>query len=296
MLGRKPLNEPVRGHIILLLVISGLWCITISAFVAYTPFPMTQYGVRDTIQTRTNKYDVVGIYSHDPLAFTEGFLFDDGRLFESTGRAGKSFIREVQDLNSGQITREYQLPGAFFGEGIAIVGEKLYMLTYKSQRGFIVDKSTFQPLGNFTFNTTTGEGWGMTTDGTHLIVSDGSDRISFWDPSTFQPVKELELSVTFKGSPLLKINELEYIDGKIWANVWFQNTIYCIDAATGVVLEELDLSELPPQVENLQKLKGNDLYNAVMNGIAYDPISKHIFVTGKMWNKIFELQVPSVVL
>jgi glutamine cyclotransferase len=219
----------------------------------------------------------VAEYPHDPAAFTQGLLIEDGRLYEGTGQYGHSSIRRV-DLATGEVQQSRPLSALFFGEGIAILGGKLYELTWRNQVGFIYDAKTFEPLGNFRY---TGEGWGLTDDGTHLILSDGTPTIRFLDPHSFEVVRTID--VRLAGRPVSQLNELEYIDGEIWANIWHDDHIVRISPATGEVTALIDASAVYPQSE-----RGTE---DVLNGIAYDPASKKIYVTGKDWPKLFEIEL-----
>lgn len=224
-------------------------------------------------------YSVVKTYPHDPHAFTEGLLWRDGYLYEGTGLEGESVVRRVE-LGTGEIRRSAAAPDAVFGEGMTLVGDQLLQLTYKEGRAFIYDAETFELLGEHSYP---GEGWGLAYDGKRLIMSDGSSTLTFRDPRTFQPQGSVQ--VTVDGKPLASLNELEYIDGKIWANVWLTDLIVLIDPASGRVTDYLDLTGLlgpgarPADV------------NDVLNGIAYDAETGRIFVTGKRWANVFELKV-----
>lgn len=219
----------------------------------------------------------VAEYPHDPAAFTQGLLVEDGLLYEGTGQYGQSSIRRV-DLTTGKVEQTRPLSALFFGEGIAILDGKLYELTWQNQVGFIYDAKTFEPLGNFRY---TGEGWGLTDDGAHLILSDGSSTIRFLDPRTFEVVKSID--VRLAGRPLTQLNELEYIEGEIWANVWHDDHIARISPETGEVVGWIDASSVLPPTQ-----RGPE---DVLNGIAYDAAAKKIFVTGKDWPKLFEIEV-----
>lgn len=224
-------------------------------------------------------YEVVKSYPHDTGAFTEGLLWYDGTLFESTGLKGQSDVRRV-DLASGAVLKSAALPNQAFAEGLARVGDALVQITYKEGRAFVYDAATLQKTGDFRYF---GEGWGLTYDGQSLIMSDGSSTLTFRDPATFQARRRV--SVTVGGKPLGAINEMEFIDGKIWANIWLTDIIAIIDPATGEVTAHLDLSGLvPPDARSSDD-------NDVLNGIAYDPAGGRVFVTGKRWPRLYELKV-----
>ena len=229
-------------------------------------------------RTPTYSVEVVNTYPHDRGAFTEGLFFHEGRLFESTGEVGTSFIREV-DLTTGRALRQHDIGDPYFGEGTIIVGDKLFQLTWKSAKAFIYDWKTFTPKGEFTYE---GEGWALTTDGKSLIMSNGSSVIAWRDPKTFKIEKTLE--VNEHGTPVKQLNELEWIKGELWANVWQSDQIARIDPNTGNVVGWVDLAGILPAIDR----DGNE---DVLNGIAYDAAKDRIFVTGKKWSKMFEIKL-----
>ncbi|MFN8496028.1 MAG: glutaminyl-peptide cyclotransferase [Caldilineaceae bacterium] len=222
-------------------------------------------------------YTVVNAYPHDPSAWTEGLLFDNGALYEGTGENGRSFVRKI-DWQTGKILQQLSLSDQYYGEGIVIFGDKLYQLTYQTHIGFVYDKQTFALLQNFTYPT---EGWGFTQDGTHLIMSDGSARLTYRDPATLQSVGHVDVSN--QQGPVPQLNELEYIQGKIYANIWMTNQIVIIDPPTGKVTAYLDLTGLLPPADQAP--------NQWLNGIAYLPQEDRLFVTGKHWPKLFEIRL-----
>jgi glutaminyl-peptide cyclotransferase len=226
-------------------------------------------------------YKIVNTYPHDPNAFTQGLVYDDGFLYEGTGLEGYSSIRKI-DYETGKVLKIYNLPGKYFGEGITIFGDKIIQLTYKSQTGFVYDKKTFELLRQFKYNS---EGWGLTNDGMHLIMSDGSPTLYFYDPNSFELISKV--AVYYKGSLLRNLNELEYIDGKIYANIWQTDYIAIIDPKSGQVTGIIDLKGL---------LKAADIRGRidVLNGMAYDAKKKRLFVTGKWWPKLFEIKLIPV--
>ena len=236
------------------------------------PVPFQLYG-----------YKLVASYPHDPEAFTQGLVFDGGRLFESTGQRGHSTLREV-DLFEGSVLRNWPLENDLhFAEGLEVVGDKLFQLTWQARVGFIYDKHTFEQLGTFTYQ---GEGWGLTWDGTHLVLSDGTPTLRFLNVETFQ--EERRVTVTGAGNEVRNINELEFVNGEIWANVWKLNDILRIDPETGNVVGVIDLSGLNtyPRQSDFDGSHRN-----VLNGIAYDEISDRIFVTGKQWPELHEIEI-----
>ncbi|HVT35087.1 MAG TPA: glutaminyl-peptide cyclotransferase, partial [Nevskiaceae bacterium] len=228
-------------------------------------------------------YSVVRSYVHDAARFTQGFAIRDGVLYESTGRYGLSALY-AQDLRSGQLLRTRKNTPDVFAEGLAVLGPRVFQLTWRERRGYIYDRS-FKPLGEFDYGT---EGWGLTEDGTHLIMSDGSALLTWLDANTLQ--REHDVVVRDQGAPVERLNELEYVNGMVWANVWLTDRIAAIDAASGAVRGWLDLSALK---KGFARPAGWDESDNVLNGIAYDPASKHFFVTGKCWPQMFELQVDA---
>jgi glutaminyl-peptide cyclotransferase len=220
---------------------------------------------------------VVRVYPHDPRAFTQGLLFLDGKLYESTGLYARSSIRRV-DLASGQVELEAQLPAELFGEGLAQVGQRLFQLTWKNGKALVWDLARLTKDREFTYE---GEGWGLCFDGRHLVMSDGSDKLTVRNPTTF--AKEGELRVRLAGQPLANLNELECVGGAIFANVWQDNHIARIDANSGNVTAWIDASGL---------LDANESAGAdVLNGIAELPSTGHLLVTGKLWPHLYEVEV-----
>ena len=220
-------------------------------------------------------------FPHLETSFTQGLAFDSGKLFEGTGdpnQTGATLIAEV-DIESGQIKRNIGLAASYFGEGITIFGEDLYQLTWKNQKCLVYDKKTFASIKEFTY---TGEGWGLCNDGKNLIMSDGSQRLYFRDPKTFQLIKTIE--VYSDQGPINYLNELEYIEGLVYANIWMSNSIAVIDPLSGKTMAIINADELV----NLQKqgINGN-----VLNGIAYNSTNKKLYLTGKYWSKLFEVQI-----
>ncbi|MCL6511898.1 MAG: glutaminyl-peptide cyclotransferase [Anaerolineae bacterium] len=223
----------------------------------------------------TYTYAVVNVYPHDPGAFTQGLVYADGVLYESTGLNGRSSLRRVA-LETGEVLQRRDLAPEYFGEGLALFNDRLIQLTWQNNIGFVYDANSFEPLQTWAYPT---EGWGLTHDGTHLIMSDGSATLRFLDPYTF--AVQREVMVTDGGRPVARLNELEYINGEVFANVWMTDWIARIDPHTGRVLGWVDLSGLLAPEERA----GTD----VLNGIAYDPQGGRLFVTGKLWPKLFEI-------
>ena len=223
-------------------------------------------------------YQIVNIYPHDSNAFTQGLILVDGKLLESTGQEGTSSVRRVE-LDTGRVLKKVDVPIPYFAEGLTVLNGKVYQLTWQHQLGFIYDLQSLEKVGQFNYE---GEGWGLTTDGHSLIMSDGSNRLRYLDPATFRVTKTL--NVLDAGMPVEQLNELEFIQGEIYANIWHDQRIAVIDPQTGRVKAWIDLSNLMPEGE-LQEPE------AVLNGIAYDQANNRIFVTGKLWPRLFEIKI-----
>lgn len=225
-------------------------------------------------------YKVVREYPHDTKAYTQGLVYHDGILYESTGQYGESGIRK-QELKSGKILSAVSIDNRLFGEGITLLDDKIYQLTWTSGKGFVYDRNSLSLVSLFNYNT---QGWGITTVGDKLVMSDGSHRLYHIAPSSFNIIKVVEV-YDHKG-PVVNINELEYIDGLVWANVWLKDRIVMIDPVTGEVRQELDLEKLLSPAERAKLDKRDD----VLNGIAWNPESRTVYVTGKRWPKLFEIK------
>ena len=222
-------------------------------------------------------YTVVRAYPHDREAFTQGLAFDDqGALYESTGQRGESSLRRVE-LSSGSVLQRYDLPASLFGEGIAVFDDRIIQLTWQAGRAFVYDKANFSVLQEFTYRT---EGWGLTHDGRRLIMSDGTATLYFLHPGTF--AETARLTVRDHRGPVIRLNELEYVRGEILANIWQTDRIARIDPHTGHVTGWIDLAGLLPPSDRRQPVD-------VLNGIAYDPRTDRLFVTGKWWPRLFEI-------
>jgi glutamine cyclotransferase len=222
-------------------------------------------------------FEVVAVYPHDPGAFTQGLAIEAGQLYEGTGQYGASAVRRV-DLASGRPEKQRALNPRYFGEGIAILGGLLYQLTWQNGVAVVYDLESFEVRRTMPYD---GEGWGLTHDGRELIMSDGSATIRFRNPETFAVTREIE--VLDHGVPVTKLNELEFIDGEIWSNIWYDDRIVRISPADGSVLGYIDLKGLYPQ--NVRSSE------AVLNGIAYDKAAERLFVTGKNWPQLYEIKV-----
>jgi glutaminyl-peptide cyclotransferase len=225
-------------------------------------------------------WTLVKSYPHDRTAFTEGLLYADGNLYESTGQPGVSDIREVR-LKDGKILRRVKLEPQYFGEGIVNWGDRLVSLTWRHRQGFVWKRADFTRLSDFRYE---GEGWALTQDGRHIIMSDGTAQLRFLDPETL--AEQRRITVTWDGKPVPLLNELEYVKGEVLANVWYSNRIARIDPATGAVIDWIDLTSIATKMNAQAADQG-----AVLNGIAYDTKGDRLFVTGKYWPQLFEVKL-----
>lgn len=224
------------------------------------------------------QWTLVKRYPHDANAFTQGLFVEDGHMYESTGQPGHSQIREVR-LKDGKVLRSVSLEPQYFGEGIAPWHDRIVSITWRHRQGFVWSRADFKQLSDFRYE---GEGWGLTQDGKQIIMSDGSAQLRFLDPETLQETRRI--TVTWNGETVPLLNELEWVKGEIWANVWYTSRIARIDPATGAVIDWLDLTPLTTEI-------GPADPDAVLNGIAYDAKSGRIFVTGKLWPILFEIKL-----
>lgn len=223
-------------------------------------------------------YKVRNVYPHDTDSYTQGLYWDNGYLWEGTGEYGNSKLRKVR-LDTGMPVKEISLVEKYFGEGIALLDGLIYQLTWREGEAFVYDAATFEKVDSFTYQ---GEGWGLTTDGEKLYMSDGSNKIKILNPEDFSVITTFE--VKDGRQPVAMLNELEWIDDKIWANVYLSDEVVIIDPATGQLTGRIDFSGLLPRNEIRP-------YTDVLNGIAYDPETGRIFVTGKKWHKLFEIEL-----
>jgi glutaminyl-peptide cyclotransferase len=241
-------------------------------------------------------YEVVKAYPHDPNAFTEGLFYHDGFLYESTGEKGRSSLRKV-DLETGKVVQKFDLPRDSFGEGISLYNGLIYQLTWQENLCRVFDASTFKLIREFQYS---GDGWGMTTDGQNFYMTNSTHVIQVMDPATFKPIRQIIVK-TNEGRPLMQINELEWIKGEIWANIWHSeqpdilgkpNYIVRIDPNTGRVLGWIDLGGISPDDQPTDINDESDpKAENTLNGIAYDADKDRIFVTGKNWKKLYEIKV-----
>lgn len=223
-------------------------------------------------------WKIVASYPHDPTAFTEGLFFHEGALYESTGLEGRSEIRKVA-LKTGKVLERRVIPSPYFGEGIVNWKDRLISLTWRHRQGFVWKLRDFSPLSDFRYE---GEGWGLTQDGRSIIMSDGTAQLRFMDPETL--TEQRRITVTWNGRQIDRLNELEWVKGEIWANIWYDDRIARIDPGTGVVIDWIDIGPLV-------KTGGARDSEGVANGIAYDAAADRIFLTGKNWTKLFEIRL-----
>ena len=254
------------------LFISGLIAISAVLFVLFCLDSKNPYT------SRTSTYKIINIFPHDREAFTQGLAFEDGVLYEGTGREGRSELRKIE-LETGSVLQTRKLPDEFFGEGITVYGDNIIQLTFLSKIGFVYKKDTFELLREFNYPTA---GWGITNDGKHLIMSDGTLKLYFLDIETFEQVRQIE--VYDRGVSVWGLNELEYVKGQIYANVWPTERIARIAPETGRVLGWIDMKGLLTRQDYSRPVD-------VFNGIAYDKKNDRLFVTGKFWPKLFEIKL-----
>ena len=250
--------------------------ILFAAMAACACGPASQAGVPEY------GYDVVHVYPHDRTAFTEGLFYLDGFLYEATGLERHSSVRKVK-LETGEVVQEHILPPEFFGEGIIKWKDKLYQLTYRTEFGFVYNFATFDEKSRFKYP---GEGWSMTTDGKVIYMDDGSPQIRIWDPDTLE--EKNRFTVTDEGKPVENLNELEWVKGELFANIWQTDRIARIDPKTGKVVGWIDLTGLLAPSDIVDT---GDFKTDVLNGIAYDAQHDRLFVTGKNWPKLFEIKL-----
>ena len=235
-------------------------------------------GQNVTFEPKYYTYEVVGVYTHLTTSYTQGLQYVDGVMWEGTGQYGKSRLQRI-DLTTGKADVMVELSDDDFGEGITLLGDRIYQLTWTSNKAYVYNRNNGRRIKTHHYS---GEGWGLTTDGTNLYMTDGSARLSTIDPETFKRISSV--TVTYKGSPVQLLNELEWIEGKIWANIYTTDNIVIIEPKRGIVEGVIDLKGLLPESEYTSTTD-------VLNGIAYDSENKRIFVTGKNWSKLFEIKL-----
>jgi len=229
-------------------------------------------------QTPEYGYQVIHAYPHDPNAFTQGLEFRAGFLYESTGLKGRSSVRKVK-LETGQVLQQIDIDPQYFGEGITVLNQQIIELTWQSETGFVYEQPSFRRLRTFNYP---GEGWGLANDGQNIYMSDGSAQIRIWDPVTLQ--EKRRITVRDRGQPVLNLNELEWVRDEIYANIWQTDRIVRISPADGRVLGWIDLKGILIAADRTEQVD-------VLNGIAYDVLGNRLFVTGKLWPKLFEIKV-----
>ena len=223
-------------------------------------------------------WTLVATYPHDPSAFTEGLFYLNGYLYESTGLEGQSDIRKVA-IKSGKVLQRRAIDRRYFGEGVVNWKDRIISLTWRNQRGFVWTLADFKPVSDFRYE---GEGWALTQDGRNLIMSDGTAQLRFLNPETLKETRRI--TVSWNGRPVERLNELEYVRGEVWANIWYDTRIARIDPATGIVKDWIDVAAL-------RREAGVTDSEAVANGVAYDEVRDRVFITGKNWSKLFEIKV-----
>lgn len=241
----------------------------------------THSSPKTTSTVSTYGYEVVNTYKHDPKAFTQGLVYYNDFLYESTGLEGSSSLRKVE-LQSGKVLQKIDLPDKIFAEGMTILNDKIYQVSWKNGLAWEYDLNDFKQIKEFHY---AGEGWGLTNDGKNLIMSDGTHVIRFINPENFETVKTISV-FRENGQPLMSINELEWVKGELWANIWQDSVVARIDPETGKLKGWIDLT---PMVKEEAKSEDED----VLNGIAYDEKTDRIFVTGKLWKKLFEIKLKA---
>ena len=242
-------------------------------------FPHSVFsGSKNSPTNGLHKFEVVNTFPHSDQAFTQGLIYKNGLIYEGTGRYGQSELT-MRKLESKEPIRKYRLPSSLFGEGITFFKNRIIQLTWRAGIGFIYDPADFQLLRSFSYSF---EGWGITNDGNHLIISDGTDRLYFLDPESYEKVREIK--VTDNNTPVTRINELEYINGKVYANIWRTDRIAIINPDTGEVEAWINLEKLVAKA-------GGDNNIKTLNGIAYDGENNRLFVTGKLWPHIYEIKL-----
>jgi glutaminyl-peptide cyclotransferase len=257
----------MKKTVVAAVLVIAIVLVAVVAWVAVSNLGKKQAG--PTLYT----YQITNTYPHDPSAFTEGLVFADGVLYESTGIYGASTLRQV-NLETGSVTKQYSLPELYFGEGLTVVNDSLIQLTWQNNVGFVYDKQTFAVKGNFSYPT---EGWGLTFNGTDLVISDGTANLYFLDPASFQRVGQV--SVHDGNNSVANLNELEYVNGDVYANIWLEQKIAIINPQTGLVKGWIDLSGIYQ----------SNVPDDVLNGIAYDAQTHRLFVTGKGWPSIYQI-------
>lgn len=265
------IKDARSARILFLALLAGFVCTTPMLAAQDDPSPF------DSASIPIYSYKIVQTYHHDPSAFTQGLVYDGGVLYEGTGEYGQSTLRRVR-LEDGSVLQQTKLASSLFGEGVAVWMDRLIQLTWQSGLGLVYGKENLTEIGRFSYRT---EGWGLTSDGRQLIMSDGTETLHFLDPETYR--ERGQMPVKYNGTPVVGLNELEYINGRIYANLWPTSWIAIISPETGDVVGAVDLGGILPK----RDARGVD----VLNGIAYDAEGDRLFVTGKLWPKLFRIEL-----
>ena len=274
----RPSSRPWVVAVVAVGILGGLWALRATPTSRASPARAAAAGAASGSQSvvRSLRVDVLRELSHERDAYTQGLVWWKDQLFESTGRYGESTLRRL-DPQTGLVEQRIGVPDQYFGEGLALVDRRLIMLTWTSGRAFTYDRDSFELGETFSYQD---EGWGLCYDGDRLVMSDGSDMLTFRDPDTFEQIGEQQ--VRLRGQPLRRLNELECVDGVVYANIWEEDFLVRIDPETGRVTDYIDATDL---------LRGEDRLGAeVLNGIAYDPTAETFYITGKWWPKMFEVR------
>jgi glutamine cyclotransferase len=278
----------MRFSILLTVVLLGAGCSSNNNNGLHSPTPSANSNQAKK-QVTVSSYEVVKTYPHDSKAFTQGLVYRDGFLYESTGQEEESTLRKVA-FETGKVVQKHELPDEIFAEGIAILGDKVYQLSWRNRTAWVYNLSDFKLLREIRYND---DGWGITTDGTNLFATNGTHVIKVLNPETFETVRTIVVKDE-NGRPLMKLNELEFVKGEIWANIWHSeeiskpNHIARIDPTTGELKGWIDLSGISPGDQ-----AGEDKSENTLNGIAYDEAGDRIFVTGKNWKNLYEIKLKS---
>lgn len=272
---KKTVIKPIYLLIILAAVLLGV--VIYLLFRPKAPAVEVQPAVPDPLAQNLT-HEILATHPHDPTCYTQGLVTDQGSFYESCGLYGHSSLRKV-DLISGTVQAETNLDGTFFAEGLALLEGKLYQLTWQENTGFVYDAETFALLRTFNYQT---QGWGLTTDGSALILSDGTNSLYWLDPGTMHVARQV--NVSYQGQPVEYLNELEYINGLIFANIYLTDTVVAINPEDGNVVSLIDLTGLRPEKNLL-------VQGEVLNGIAYDPLTDKLYLTGKNWANLYEIRL-----
>ncbi|HEX6279339.1 MAG TPA: glutaminyl-peptide cyclotransferase [Pyrinomonadaceae bacterium] len=271
----------MRFYLIFLLAVSSFSC---GNSTAVNNPPINKAANASTVVAPVYDFQIVNEYPHDAKAFTQGLEYHDGFLYEGTGgKHGDDFFSSLRkvEYKTGKVLQQHDVPREYFGEGITILGDKIYQLTWREMTGFVYNLSDFKLVREFRYS---GEGWGLTNDGTNLYMSDGTHIIRVVDPETFKTTRTIVVNDE-SGRPIMKLNELEMVNGEIWANIWQSGWILRIDPQSGKLLGRIDINKLAEDVQDREEKAD------VLNGIAYDKQGDRLFITGKLWTKLYEIKV-----